>query len=203
MQQISVVVTNHNYGKFLGRCIRSLLNQTLNRDQYEIVVVDDASTDDSSSIMKLFEDQIKVVKLSQNMGLAFASNAGIRQCISRYIVRVDADDYVHPKFLETLLLGFELMGGEYEAISCDYSKVDLAGNHISYESQQIAPIACAIAFKMDALEILGFYDSELRINEEVDLLNRFSAEGMKSYNVSLPLYRYVQHSESLTKKVIR
>ena len=56
---------------------------------------------------------------------------------------------------------------------------------------------------MEALEILGFYNSELRINEEVDLLNRFMSEGMKSYNISLPLYRYVQHDESLTKKVFK
>jgi len=203
VQQISVVVTNHNYGKFLGRCIRSLLNQTLKSEDFEIIVVDDASSDDSLNILNLFGSQIKVVSLKQNMGLAFSSNAGIGQCISRYIVRVDADDYVHPKFLETLLLAFELMGGSYEAVSCDYSKVDLAGNHISYESQTNTPIACAVAFKMEALETLGFYNSELRINEEVDLLNRFRAEGMKSFNVSLPLYRYVQHDDSLTKKVIK
>lgn len=203
MQQISVVVTNHNYGKFLGRCIRSLLSQTLSRDLFEIIVVDDASTDDSLNILNLFEGQIRIVSLEKNMGLAYASNAGIGQCIARYIVRVDADDYVHPKFLETLLLGFELMGGSYEAISCDYAKVDLSGNHLSYETQEVSPIACAIAFKMEALETLGFYNSELRINEEVDLLNRFQTEGMKSYNVSLPLYRYVQHGESLTKKVIK
>lgn len=203
MQQISVVITNHNYGKFLGRCIRSLLSQTLKRELFEIIVVDDASSDDSLNILNLFGSQIKVISLKQNMGLAFASNIGIGQCISRYIVRVDADDYVHPKFLETLLLGFELMGGSYEAVSCDYSKVDLAGNHISDESQIVAPIACAVAFKMEALETLGYYNSELRINEEVDLLNRFVAEGMKTFNINLPLYRYVQHDDSLTKRVIK
>ena len=170
---------------------------------YEVIVVDDASTDDSLNILDLFQKQLKVISLKENMGLAYASNAGIGQCVSRYIVRVDADDYVHPRFLETLLLGFELLGGSFEAISCNYSKVDLAGNHMSYESHENAPIACAIAFKMEALEALGFYNSDLRIGEEVDLLNRFKEEGMKSYNVTLPLYRYVQHDDSLTKKVLK
>lgn len=201
MQQISVVVTNHNYGHLLGRCIRSLLNQSLDRQAFEIIIVDDASTDDSLNIITLFKDQLKVVSLEKNMGLAYASNAGISQCIGRYIVRVDADDYVHPKFLETLLLGFELMGGNVEAISCDYSKVDMAGNHMSYESQVDAPIGCAIAFKMETLEALGFYNSILRINEEVDLRKRFQLGGMRSYNINIPLYRYVQHDESLSKRV--
>jgi glycosyltransferase involved in cell wall biosynthesis len=201
LHRISVVVTNYNYGHLVGRCIRSLLDQTLLSSDYEIIVVDDCSTDDSISILRNFGDQISLIQLQSNMGLAFASNSGIERCISRYVVRVDADDYVHPKFLETILLGFELVGGSCEAVSCDYLRVDDRGQIIEIGSQEEEPIACAIAFKIDAFEALGFYDSKLRINEEVDLMQKFKRAGMRIFNINLPLYRYVQHSESLTKRV--
>jgi len=201
LHQISVVVTNFNYGHLVGRCIRSLLNQTLPLENFEIVVVDDCSTDDSVSILRNFGDQITLLELPENKGLAHASNSGIERCISRYIVRVDADDYVHPKFLETLLLGFELFGGSCEAVSCDYLEVDDSGAILGASRQVEKPIACAIAFKIDSFEALGFYDSNLRINEEIDLMERFNKAKMRIYNINLPLYRYVQHSQSLTKRV--
>ncbi|HQP12634.1 MAG TPA: glycosyltransferase, partial [Candidatus Omnitrophota bacterium] len=51
---ISVIVVNHNYGTLIRRCIRSLLNQDLDRSHYEIVVVDDGSTDDSIKALDTF-----------------------------------------------------------------------------------------------------------------------------------------------------
>jgi glycosyltransferase involved in cell wall biosynthesis len=203
VHQISVVVTNHNYGHFLSRCIRSLLDQSIPRELFKIIVVDDFSEDDSLEILEIFKGEIEVIPLKKNMGLAFASNAGIKNCKSRYVVRVDADDYVHPKFLEQLLLAFELIGSDYEAVSCDYFEVDVTGKVLRYGEQRVKPIACGIAFKLDAFEFLGFYNPKLRINEEVDFQERFKSAGMTVFNLSLPLYRYVQHDKSLTKRVPR
>ncbi len=203
MHEISVVVTNHNYGYLLGRCIRSLLSQTIDKSLYEVIVIDDGSTDDSLNILEVFSSSIRVISLQDNVGLASASNIGIKSCTSRYFVRVDADDYVHPKFLENLLLGFELVGSNYEAVSCDYFKVEEDGRIIEYGSQNEYPIACAIAFKIDAFEKLGFYNDELRINEEVDFMARFLRAGFNIHNINLPLYRYVQHNNSLTRRVPR
>ena len=203
MHEISVIVTNYNYGHLLGRCIRSLLNQTLEKKFYEVIVVDDGSTDDSLNILDVFANDIRIISLEKNMGLAYASNIGIKSCTSRYFVRVDSDDYVHPKFLENLLLGFELVGANFEAISCDYIKVEEDGKILEFGSQNEKPIACAIAFKIDAFEELGFYNDTLRINEEVDFMARFQEAGFNIYNINLPLYRYVQHVNSLTRRVPR
>ena len=53
---ISVIVTNFNYGKLIRRCLRSLLNQHISHDNYEIIVVDDASTDESMQALKSFKE---------------------------------------------------------------------------------------------------------------------------------------------------
>ena len=63
---VSVVVTNFNYGKYLRRCLRSLINQDLDRSRYEVIVVDDHSTDDSLDAIDEFaaDKGIKVIAVS-------------------------------------------------------------------------------------------------------------------------------------------
>ena len=100
--KISVVVTNFNYGKWLRRCIRSLLNQ--NFSDYEIIIVDDLSTDDSRNILLEYEnnDKIKIFFNKVNMGVGYSSTFGAKKSLGKYIIRVDADDYVHTDFLRCL-----------------------------------------------------------------------------------------------------
>jgi glycosyltransferase involved in cell wall biosynthesis len=201
--KISVVVTNYNYGHFLSRCLRSLLDQTLPRDQYEVVVVDDGSTDSSKQVLALFEGETIQILLEKNFGLSYAANQALRKVKSRYVVRVDADDFVHPNFLEQFLLGFELIGQNCEAVSCDYAKVLLDGTFAGYGSQVTEPIACGIAFKFEVFEFLGYYNEELKIYEEIDFMERFNNAGFRIHHLNLPLYRYVQHGNSLTNGVFR
>ena len=199
---LSIIVTNYNYGKFLGRCIRSLLNQNYDSNQYEIIVVDDCSSDDSREILNAFSQNVRLILLEKNLGLAGASNVGIRAAQGRYIVRVDADDYVHADFVRLISLGFDFFGKEVEAVAVDYFEVTPMGDVISYGDSRSNPIACGIGFKADALEHLGFYDDSLRLNEEVDLRERFLKEGFQFHHITLPLYRYVRHDGSLTRKTI-
>jgi len=198
--ELSVVVTNYNYARFIGRCIRSLLNQSLDKINYEIIVVDDCSTDESVEILNTFGESIRVVVLPKNLGLAAASNAGIRNARGRYIVRVDSDDYVHPEFLKILLLGFEFFGKDVEAITVDYFLVSPEGEIMSYGDSSKLPIACGVAFKLDAIESLGYYNPKLRLGEEIDLRQRFEAENFIIKHINMPLYKYVQHNSSLSKR---
>lgn len=204
MAHVSVVVTNYNYSKYIGRCIRSLLDQTASKDQYEIIVVDDGSTDNSREVINIYKKQILTIFLDSNMGLSFSANYGIRSAKGRFITRVDADDFVHPKFIETLLLGFEFFARDHEAVSVDYLEVDEFGEILGVRSQESSPIACGIAFKSEVFELMGFYNEELRIYEEIEFMNRFNEEGLRIKRLNLPLYRYVKHGNSLTSgKVIK
>lgn len=200
--EISVIIANFNYGRYIGRCIRSLLSQSLDSRLYEIIVVDDASTDDSVAVMKTYGSEIRILQNEKNMGLSYTANVGIRSAKGRYVVRVDSDDYVHTDFLKIILLGFEFFGKEVEAISTDYFKVSPEGKILSYGKTEVEPIACAIGFKIDALETLGYYNNSLRIDEEVDLRKRFENANFRIRNLNIPLYRYVQHSKSLTNSVL-
>ena len=67
---VSVVVTNHNYGKLIRRCIRSLLNQDFPTSKYEILVIDDCSKDDSVEAVDSFvrENEIKLIQNEKKLG---------------------------------------------------------------------------------------------------------------------------------------
>ncbi|MBK8982209.1 MAG: glycosyltransferase family 2 protein [Ignavibacteria bacterium] len=69
-------------------------NQSLDRKEYEIIVVDDGSTDETRKVMKTYGKNIRPVLLDTNIGLAAARNEGIKAALGRFVVNLDADDYI-------------------------------------------------------------------------------------------------------------
>ena len=195
----SVVITNYNYEQYLSRCLRSILEQSLSRDSYEILLVDDASTDQSKSIIEKFSNEIRVIYLERNVGLASASNIGIKSAKGRYIVRLDSDDFVHNDFLSIAKTYMELRSDFTDALAIDYLLVDDQGNNLGYGKQEQDPIACGIVFKSEILIKLNYYTEGMRINEEKELFKRFKDLNLRMNYLPIPLYRYTQHNKSLSK----
>ena len=102
--KISVVIAIYNIEKYLHRCIISVLSQTYQNQ--EIILVDDGSTDNSSSICEAYSkmDSRVIVIHQENQGLSAARNVGTRNASGEWITYIDGDDYVHPCFLECLYL---------------------------------------------------------------------------------------------------
>jgi hypothetical protein len=94
----SVIVPCHNYGRFLSTTLRSVLQQ--GRDDVEVIVVDDASSDDSLEVARSFGDPVRVIELPENLGPGAAWGAGLRVARGRYLCKLDADDWQLPGFLD-------------------------------------------------------------------------------------------------------
>ena len=90
---VSVIITNYNYEKYIARCIRSCLSQRYTN--VEVIVVDDCSTDSSLKEIETFKDHIRLIKNKKNVGVASASNLGIKAAKAQFVIRVDADDFVN------------------------------------------------------------------------------------------------------------
>ena len=88
---ISVIVAAHNEERYIGRCIRSLLAQTFPRQKFDIIVVNDGSTDRTATILKTFGDDVRVLHNDSNIGLPASLNKAISSTHSKFVVRVDAD----------------------------------------------------------------------------------------------------------------
>ena len=88
---VSVIVPNYNNREYLQDCIESILKQTYSN--FEIIFVDDLSTDDSVDVVRQYgDDRIRIFKNSKNMGIAATRNRGISEALGKYVTTLDSDD---------------------------------------------------------------------------------------------------------------
>lgn len=198
MSKISIIIPTYNSEKYIGRCIRSLLDQSIDQSMYDIIVINDGSIDKTLNELELFKDDIILIDNKKNIGLPSSLNIGIRQSKSKFVVRVDSDDYVNKKFLEFLYI-FLISNKDFKASSCDYYLVDEKENIIERKNFQKNPIGCAIMFYRDALIDLGLYDEYFLVHEDKDLMKRYLKKN-KIINCQLPLYRYRRHENNITNR---
>jgi glycosyltransferase involved in cell wall biosynthesis len=193
---VSVIITTYNYARYVERAIRSALHQSLPRDQYEIIVVDDASMDETPKILENYIDSVKVYCMEKNMGLAASRNFGIRKAKGQFVLFLDADDYIQYDMLKVQSV-FLTENNRLDAVAVDYYLVNEYGDHIEWVSSQEKPIACGIMFRKDRLFDIGLYDDNFRAREDEDFRIRFLKK-YNIYNIILPLYRYRRHDSNLT-----
>lgn len=194
--KISVIITAHNEERFIGRCLRSIINQTLWTLDYEVIVVNDASTDKTDYALELFGDSVIVINNETNLGLPASINRGVKFASGHYIVRLDADDYVNVNYLNFLSFFLD-SNEEYDAVACDYILVDDSEKVLERCDASQKPIGCGIMFKREHLLDLGLYDESFRVHEDKDLRLRFE-KAYKVGHLNLPLYRYRKHAKNMT-----
>ena len=120
---VDVVVTNHNYGRFLAEAIESACAQS--HPDVHVVVVDDGSTDDSREVLRGFEDRVEVV-LKEQGGQASALNAGLERCRGEVLLVLDADDVLRPQAAERVAAAFAA-GPQLSKVQFPMEIVDAAG----------------------------------------------------------------------------
>ncbi len=195
---ISIIITAYNYERYIERSIRSCLDQSLDKSKYEVIVVNDCSTDNTELILENYKSEVRVYNLEKNTGLAAARNFGVQKAQGQFVVFLDADDYIQRDLL-FVQKAFLSENNSLDAVSADYYLVDHRGNHKEHVNAEERPIACGIMFRKDLLLDIGLYDESFRAREEEDLRIRFLAK-YSIYNIILPLYRYRMHNNNLTKQ---
>ena len=119
---LSIVVPVYNYVEIIKANIDAILNQKT-RYNYELIIVDDGSTDGAGEVINQYENNSKVKLIYQkNAGIGAARNTGINNAIGKYIMFVDCDDIVHDDIVETLLN--KAYSNDYDMVMCahDLSK---------------------------------------------------------------------------------
>lgn len=199
--KISVIIPTYNQEKYLGRCLRSLMDQSMNRKDYEIIVVNDGSVDKTKFAANLFKEEICLINNKKNMGLPYSINKGILSAKGRFVVRVDSDDYVNKEFLN-IPYNFLSSNLDLDAVSCDYFLVDDSEKVIKRENSNKKPIGCGIMFRLEHLLDLGLYDNKFLVHEDKDLRYRFLKK-YKIFRIPLPLYRYRKHRKNITNNKLK
>jgi len=123
LPKVSIYIPNYNYGKYLEIAITSALTQTY--EDIEIIVIDDASTDNSIETLKKYifpGSRVKVIFNETNIGLPASANKAISICRGKYIIRIDADDMLLPDAIEKLL---DSMDDELGMVFSGYIECDV------------------------------------------------------------------------------
>jgi len=202
MPEISVIICAYNHEKWIERCLRSLLHQSnIKPLDYEIILVDDCSNDNTKKILKNYKkfNNLKILFNKSNLGLPNSLNLAIQKSLGRYVVRVDSDDYVHRNFL--FITKFFLdMNRNYQAVSVDYVKVDnderLINTQINSSKKQIA---CGIMYRKECLIEIGLYNTKFKMREGHEINLRFKKK-FKMARLELALYKYRIHDSNRTKE---
>jgi len=212
MPLVSVVMSVYNGGAFLGDAIESILRQTLS--DFELIVVDDASTDDSSAVLAGFRDaRLRVLKNERNIGLARSLNKAIRSARGTYIARQDADDLSLPNRFE---LEAEFLGRHSEvglvgspAIVINDAGADTGAWGVPYSDIDIkwALLFCnpfvhtSVMFRRTAVERAGAYseDSRCAYTEDYDLWLRLAATSVLA-NLHQPLVQWRDRTGSVSSR---
>jgi len=217
---ISVIVSLYNYKCFIKDCIKSILNQTYKN--FELIIVDDCSTDNSYEKAKKFEkkdNRIKVIKLDKNMGYSTAKNEGIISSKGEYIVTLDADDMMIKDSLEVRLkavLKYNVPFVYADAImvkndisleNCyklDIKKIRKERTKIAHydPSYGIYSIhAQGIIIHRDIYKKYGLYDENLRSRSDREMWWRlFGKDKSEAYHLKKPVVYYRYHRDSMWRK---
>lgn len=107
MPKVSIIIPAYNYSNYIKECLDSCLWQTFT--DTEIIVIDDASTDNTRSVIESYPSpvKIKLLVLPENRGYSHCKNVGIREATGKYIVHLDADDVLTPESVKIRLESFE------------------------------------------------------------------------------------------------
>lgn len=194
---VSIIVATYNQVEYLPQCLDSLLDQTMHYEAYEIVVVDDGSTDGTKEIISKYKRHLKVVNHPRRKGLAKACNSGLHQAHGDYIVRVDSDDWLDDKALEQLVRAQELNQGP-EIIIPDYWVV--TETEVTVVRPDINNIftwmAGGLLLKREAVLKIGGYREFFW--EEYDLYLRMLSKGARVIRLGTPVLYHREHSRSIT-----
>ena len=201
---VTVYITNHNYGRYIEQAIQSVLRQT-QRD-FELIIIDDGSTDNSREVIERYAEHRQVVTIfQQNKGLNVTNNIALRAARGKYVMRLDADDYLDEHAVE-VLSGVLEREPDAGLVFPDYYLVDEQGHVLEQVRRhdfdevtlldQPAHGACTM-MRREALLELGGYDESFTCHDGYDLWLRFIQHG-RVRNVNLPLFYYRQHERSLT-----
>lgn len=217
---VSVILPVYNVEKYLERCLKTLLNQTM--PFIEIICVNDGSADSSLDILKKYaavDTRIKIINQS-NGGLSSARNKGIENSQCEYLMFVDSDDWIDEDTIEEALShmvddvdivswGAEVINeglpiynnGVFRARQ--YHKIRVIGEHriTSDLIKDSTYTACNKLFKKSIIEKYTLRFTEGRLFEDNDFLIKYYVHCRKGFYIDRYMYHYVQRPHSIMEKV--
>ena len=205
---VSIIITAFNYGKYIKDCIESCINQIESPISYEIIIINDGSTDDTGSILESYNRDALFTISTNNIGIELASNIGFIKARGKYIVRVDADDILQKNYLLEMS---KVIPFNYDFYYPNYYLIDRAGHTIDsinlpkFDSREIYCrgdfLATGTLYNAKWLKFLEGYNSEIKNSglENYELVLKILLRGGVGFRVPEFLFRYRRHGGNISE----
>ena len=208
---VSVIITCYNYGRFLQQAIDSALCQT--HKHIEVIVVDDGSVDNTADVAAQYNN-VKYVKV-QRVGLSAARNIGIQYCTGKYLIFLDADDYLYPNAVELNLYYFSyypksvfISGGHNrvnsvgEIIQHTVQETHLGNNYYALLAGNYIGMEATVMYRRELFFAFHF-NTQLSVCEDYELnINIARTFPTFSHSEKIAAYRIHDGSMSKNKKLM-
>ena len=184
LMKVSIIITTYNRKGFVKRAIASVLYQDWK--DYEVIVVDDGSTDGTRDALSIFGDRIRYISHPKNKGISSARNTGIKEARYPFIAFLDSDDYWLPRKISNQMLLFR---ENPEAVACQTQEIWIRkGKRVNPKKRHLKPSGdifvpslrlclvspSAVMLRKSIFEEVGLFDEELPVCEDYDLWLRIS-----------------------------
>jgi glycosyltransferase involved in cell wall biosynthesis len=213
MPSVSLLLCVHNGAAYLPACLNSIFTQSF--PDFELIIIDDCSTDDSPAILEALTDpRVKIFRNPENVGLTKSLNRGLTLTTGQYIARIDADDTMHPTRLQQQV-NFLENNPDYGIVGSFAQQMDANGTSTSIQKMPVTnaeiqwfsllsspflhPTVMLRKTMLDAHSLT--YDTTFRTTQDYDLWARM-LRVTKGYNIPLPLTHLRVHEGAIshTKK---
>ena len=209
---VSVIMPAYNAAAHIAESIESILIQ--NYRNLELIVVDDGSTDNTNDIVMGFKDNRIKYFYKNNSGPSGTRNFAISKARGQYIMPLDSDDMMTPDSIARHLMEFE-NHPDVDLVYCDVLLIDDRSKPIQimnkpeYRDRRhlirdlfraghpILPFRLGI--RRSVFDKIGFYDEDLLIGEDYDMMRRFIKADLKAHHLSEPLHLRRMHTDSLSR----
>lgn len=223
MLKLSIIVPLYNVEQYVEECIRSLYDQDIPQEEYEVICVDDCSPDNSAAIIERLQKEyspLHLIRHERNKKLGGARNTGLRNAKGKYIWFVDSDDMLKPNCLKQLV--DEMDAGQDDYIHFNLARLHPDGHFDPEEHFDLAPSsmtgadlyfcqtirwqsqvsACRKIYRLEFLQQNNLYFIEDTMYEDNDYSMRVAAAATKCRHLDISPYIYRQVPTSTMHNVV-
>jgi CMP-N-acetylneuraminic acid synthetase len=208
--RVTVYIVCYNYARFLADAIESVRSQSF--PDWELIILNDGSTDDTQEVLNRFRDdpRIRILANGDHHGLRASANRCIRESRGGYVLRLDADDLLHPYCLDAYWRE-TTRAPDVSVFFSDYYYIDEAGNvqgvEASWQDQRaitFPPHGSGSFVRRDTFDAIGYYDDSLDADlpgaagHGQELWLKVLHAGLEARHVPLPLFMYRQHGPTVS-----
>ena len=208
MIDLTIVIINYNYARYLKRCLDSCFAQD-NLCSLEIILVDDGSTDNSLSLIKNIKKKNFKVISTKNNGIEKSANLGFKKSKGKFLLRVDADDYLQKNYLREI---YPHLSKNYAFFYSDYFLVNSSGKKIKrkklpkFSKSEILArgdfLATGTIYRKEIIKKMGYYNEKIKNSglENYSLILDLLMNKFKGMHINKVLFNHTRHNNNLSLK---